>query len=126
MSNAFEALISVAFILFIVVVALAAAGHHAGVDTPRGESEYTGYVVDVEHNKGLVLKTTQVHMKTQPRSSSKETFCVMDKKTDHLQALRNALTNQSRVTISYSRPVYVSRFNCNPGLSIVRNVTNEQ
>lgn len=111
--------------LVAAAIIIAAIGAFIGFGTPRGQSQYTGHVVDVEHDKGIVLPTTQVHMKTNPRSSSKETFCVMDEQNpEHLERLRGAARNNSRVTVTYSRPLFVWRGKCDTGLSVVKNVAS--
>lgn len=106
----------------VVVVALLLYGF-LGLSATRGASTYTGQVVDIEHEKGLFLKTSQVHLKTNLESSEAETFCVHPSEVDeHLPILRRALRNNQQVTISYSRPLWVSPSECQSGLSMVDDV----
>lgn len=107
----------------ITVVLWAALMAVLGLSTVRGQSDYTGYVVDMEYEKGIVFKTTQVKMKTHPRSSEHETFCVKVPDNGHqVDALREALAEQRRIRVEYSRPLYVPVWECDTGLSIVRDI----
>lgn len=95
----------------------------AGVDEVRGESSYTGQVVDVEYEKGMLLQTTQLKVKTDRRSSSHETFCIrIPEDEQHVQTARRALEEGDRVEITYSRPLYVGVWECAQGTSIVQEI----
>jgi len=94
-----------------------------GLAMPRGTSQYSGYVVDVEVDKGIP-PTTQIHVKTHPRSSASEMFCLTGTDEDrHSQRSFAALENRSEVTITYDRPIYVSITDCQRGTSIVRSLS---
>lgn len=90
-----------------------------GFGSARGESTYTGYVVDTEIDKGLIFRTSQVHLKTHPRSSSGEEFCLTTEQ--HEQEAKEYLQNQQKVTVTYSRPLWVSPFSCEAQLSVLQN-----
>lgn len=94
----------------------------SGLGQVRHESQYTGEVVDIENQKGMIMQTTQVHMKTNPRASSHETFCVHPDNREQLDPLRSALRDSERVTITYSRPLYVAPWTCKSGTSIIREI----
>lgn len=114
-------------ILLAAVVVIVAFGVGmtvlAGLSSQRGESTYTGQVVDVEVEKGVVFQTTQGKLKTHRRSSTVETFCVHPSNhDDQVPKLKQALERGDRVRITYSRPLYVSIWDCEAGTSIIRDV----
>lgn len=111
-------------VLFGVLLILAVVvGSLGGVSAARGESAYTGQVVDLENERGLVFQTTQVHLKTDSQASSSEVFCVHpDSRDEHFDELREAASSGDRVTITYSRPYVVPIWQCQSGTSIVRDV----
>jgi len=104
--------------LLIVLAVLFVGAVAVGVDAPRGESTYTGVVVDVEVEKGIPA-TTQAHLKTDPQASSSESFCVLPDNDEHLETLRTAARNGSRVTVTYERPLFVPFWTCERGLSYI-------
>lgn len=85
----------------------------------RGESTYTGYVVDTEIDRGIVFRTSQVYLKTHPRSSAVEAFCLNS--DDLEQKAQDYLNDEQKVTVTYSRPLWVNPMNCEGGLSIVQS-----
>lgn len=106
----------------LVVLPLCYVG--MGLGTARAPSEYTGYVVDVEEDRGPpLLRTTQLKVKTHPRSSTTETFCVAQDSEVVLETAYDAMGNQTRVTIDYERPFFVPRQQCQPQTSLVQNIT---
>lgn len=109
------AVLSLLFTGFVVLI--------GGISDYRAPSDYTGQVVDLEVERGLVFQTTQAHLKTHRRSSEAETFCVHPSNHDEqLPQLREALQNGSRVTVTYSRPRYIPIWECESGTSIIREV----
>ena len=111
------------FIALALVVGLAASAGCLGMATPRSESTYTGYVVDVEYEKGLLFKNTQIHLKTHPRSSAVENFCVIIPEDEQfVQTARDALIDQQRVAVTYERPFYVNPGQCAGGSSLVKDI----
>lgn len=94
-----------------------------GIGQMRAPSDYTGQVVDVEHNKGIIWRTSQLKMKTHRRSSAVETFCLHPKNhEEQLSVVREALRQGYRVQVEYSRPLIVPIWECKTGTSIVRDV----
>jgi hypothetical protein len=90
-----------------------------GFGSMRGESTYTGYVVDAEIDKGLIFRTSTVHMKTHPRSSAVEEFCLPTGEFE--EEAEQALQDQEPVSVTYSRPLWVNPMTCDGGLSIVQS-----
>ncbi|WP_276273626.1 hypothetical protein [Haloarcula litorea] len=76
-------------------------------------------MVDTEIDKGFIFRTSQVHLKTHPRSSAVEEFCLVSDKQE--QKAEQYLRNQQKVTVTYSRPLWVSPFTCDAQLSIVKS-----
>lgn len=108
--------------LAILLVVFVVGSLGAGLGDKRSESAYTGNVVDIENERGLLFVTTQVHVKTDRRSSKAETFCVHPDNRDQLVTLREGLHTDSRVTITYERPRYVPVWTCEQGTSIITDV----
>lgn len=91
-----------------------------GISSMRAESTYTGYVVDVEHDKGVLFRTSQIHLKTHPRSSAVEEFCIHpSNEKEQLEKARQYLQQGEKVDVTYHRPLYVSHWQCEAGLSLV-------
>ena len=111
------AFVALAAVICVGVVLL------AGVSEVRQPSDYTGNVVDIENEKGIIFRTTQAHVKTDRRSSEHETFCVHPDNREQLDTLRDGLQTDNRVTIEYSRPLYVPVWVCQSGTAIIDEVT---
>ncbi|WP_153952876.1 hypothetical protein [Halosegnis longus] len=95
-----------------------------GFGVPKSESSYTGYVVDAEIDSGVITKTTQIHMKTHPQASNSETFCLTEgADSPMVDKIRDSVQNQIRIQVDYSRPFWVSPFECNSGLSTIDAVS---
>lgn len=97
---------------------------YMGISAPVGESSYTGEVVDIQHDKGYIFRTTQVYMKTDPTASAVETFCVQtNKKPELYQSIKQNYEEGNKIQVDYSRPLFVSPFQCQGGLSTVDSVS---
>jgi len=105
----------------IIAVGLLAYGV-MGSGTPRGESEYTGVVVDVVEDKGLAFRPSWVNMKTNSRSSDVQQYCLADEDSEMIDRFYSAMDSGQRVTVSYSRPFWVSPDQCKSGQSIIHDV----
>lgn len=121
--SAFNFVATVVIIACVLLFVGTVAASTLGVSSARGESQYTGVVVDVEEDKGLVFRTSQAHVRTDERASQTETFCVHpDSKEEQIPDLRSALNDQTRVTITYERPRVVPIWTCESGTSIITNI----
>lgn len=110
----------------LVVIMVVGSGCYGflGAGVPRSESTYTGYVVDVEYEKGILFKNTKLLMKTHPRSSAVEQFCVKIPQDKQIyEKGRQALINQERVTIEYERNFWENPEHCMADASIVQDIT---
>lgn len=106
----------------IIVVALLAYGV-MGLASSRGESEYTGHVVDVVEDKGVVFRPTWANMKTSPRSSDIQQYCIHPDDEERLEEeFYAAMEGGERVTVTYSRPLWVSPSECPQDTSIIRDI----
>lgn len=108
--------------IVVVAVILAALTLLAGLGSERHESQYSGQVVDVENQKGLILQTSQAKLKTDSRSSQHETFCIHPDNREQLDPLQKALRDGDRVTITYERPRYVPVWTCQQETSIITDI----
>lgn len=116
-------IVGVIVIGLAIIALIAVAFAMPGTGTPRESSTYTGYVVDVEYEKGYIFENTKVLMKTHPRSSEHEEFCVIvPDDREIVETARTALVNQTRVTVEYSRPLYVNPMHCFYDHSLVRTM----
>lgn len=108
------------FIAGLVLVGGMILAGYLGVGEPRGESTYTGYVVDVEHDRGYIFRTSQLMIKTDTESSIAETFCLNSEQD--VENAKTYLEDQEKIQVEYSRPLWVNPFQCQSGLSIVNNM----
>jgi hypothetical protein len=89
-----------------------------GIGAARGESTYTGYIVDTEIDKGFVFRPSTAHMKTHVRASTHESFCLP---TDQMEQQAMEFQEQEqKIRITYSRPVFVSPTKCDNSVSLVQ------
>lgn len=110
-------------VMMVVGMVVLNGASAVGIGSSVDSSTYTGHVVDIERDSGFLFKTTEVHLKTSAESASSEEFCVLDNKEGtQLPTLTESLKNGTDVNVSYSRPIYVSRWSCESGLSIIREV----
>lgn len=122
MADGIDILMGFLMLAMLLLIVGAIAGV-LGLDSMRAPSEYTGQVIDVEHNKGIVFRTTQLRMKTHVRSSEIETFCIHERNMPgQLEDARQALATGERIRVEYERPLFVWVGECKPGTSIVTNI----
>lgn len=113
----------VALCIVVTVVLLAIIVALTGFGSIRGQSEYTGHVVDVVEDKGVVFRPTWVNMKTDPRSSDIQQYCVLpDDEREILPEFYDAMESGDRVTVTYERPLWVNPNDCNGSQSIITDV----
>lgn len=121
--NIAEKISFVAMAAFVLIVVALIIGMFFGLGTARAPSDYSGHVVDVELDKGMVFRTSQAHLKTHRRSSEGEVFCIPQEREDELgDKLRTAMREGHRVTIEYSRPYIVSPWHCDATTSVIRDI----
>lgn len=112
--------LGVAFVAFLLIGLFAA---FIGFGTPIGDSTYTGIVVDVQHEEGLVWKTSQVVAKTNPQASDEQVFCMMDPtESGLLDKSLDELGQGDRVQISYHRPLWIPLWECPRGALIMDDI----
>lgn len=107
------------------VVLLGALGFYglAGLGDQRAESEYTGHVIDVVEDKGVIFRPSWVNMKTNPRSSDVQKYCIHPSDEDELlPEFYEAMEQGHRVTVTYSRPLWVSPNDCPSGTAIIQDI----
>ena len=92
-----------------------------GFGQARGESTYTGYIVDTEIDRGYIFRTSTAHMKTHFRSSAVESFCLQTEELE--QRAKELQAAEKKVRITYSRPLWVSPAQCDGGLSLIKDIT---
>lgn len=94
-----------------------------GVGERRGQSQYTGHVVDVVEDKGLILQPTWTNMKTDPRSSDIQSYCITpDREDELLPKFYNAMEDGDRYTVTYHRPLWVNPNHCDSGDAIITDI----
>lgn len=106
--------------LVLGLIAISMITGYLGIGEPRGDSTYTGTVVDVEHNRGFIFRTSQVMVKTDQRSSVAEEFCLPTE--EKVQKAKEFLSSGDQITVQYNRPLYVNPFTCDSSLSVVRSM----
>ena len=107
----------------VIVLALIVYGF-LGLGSARAESQYTGVVVDVVEDKGIVFRPSWVNMKPNARSSDIQEYCIHPQRSEGLtDRLYSASEQGVRVTVTYERPLWVSPAQCEPGQPILTGVT---
>ena len=103
---------------------LAATAGCLGIGTPRqNESDYTGYIVDTENERGLIFPNTKIHLKTHPTSGTSEEFCItMPEDEEMLENARVALRDGRRVTVTYQRGIFENPWDCFDNSSMVLDI----
>jgi len=94
-----------------------------GFGTPIGDSTYTGVVVDVQHEEGLVWQTSQVVAKSNAEASDQQAFCMVNPSDSGLlEKSRNTLNDGERVKIQYHRPLWIPLWECPNGALIMDDI----
>lgn len=94
-----------------------------GLGSKRGQSQYTGHVVDVAEDKGVVFTPDWAVMKTDPRSSDKQTFCIRPEDgSELLPQFYSAMESGDRFTVTYHRPLFVWPDTCRSQDAIVTDI----
>lgn len=107
-------------VTIIVIVALICGGiwFFLGFH-PSNSGEHSGYITSVE-KEGVIWKTWKAYVKTDTQSSQEDSYCVTDSGVvDQLKAVQES---GKRVTVIYSRPIWVSPIACNGEPSIIRSI----
>lgn len=113
--------IAVVIALILAAWGLFYAGN--GVGEIRGESQYTGHVIDVVEDKGLIFRPNWINMKTNPRSSDIQSYCIRPSDENSLlPQMYEAMEQGHRVTVSYSRPLWVNPHTCRSSDAILHSV----
>ena len=82
--------------------------------------QHTGYVTSVEKS-GIIFKTWMAYVKTDPQSSQEDTYCVTD--PDALISLQNYEKERLPITVYYSAPMILWKWQCENKLSIINSVS---
>ena len=107
------------FLGWFVIIIIALVGwstiSHIGA---TNEGQHTGYITSVEQ-EGLVWKTWRAYVKTDPQSSQEDAYCVTDPVM--VDVLKSEEDNRDLITVSYSSPFVVFKWECGGENSIIRS-----
>lgn len=106
---------SVVLIVFVVLFLYS----FAFFQTPNS-GQHTGYVTSVEKS-GTIFKTWIIYFKTDPQSSQEDTYCIID--PDVLTNLQNFEKERLPITVYYSAPIILWRWQCENKSSIISSVS---
>jgi hypothetical protein len=81
--------------------------------------QHTGYVSSVEQS-GIIWKTWTAYIKTDPQSSQEDRYCVTD--PDAVSELQGDGASRTLVTVDYSAPLYVWKWQCGSEPSIINSI----
>ena len=97
---------------FVLIGGLGGAdGHHACI------------VTSIEDQHNVTWDSTVVYTKTDPQASNQDTFCVTDPAVR--AKLEAAVRSRARVILHYQNDLFMMRWECNGGDSIVVGVETE-
>ena len=102
--------------VIVVVLFLGLSLSHIG---STNQGQHTGYISAVEKS-GLIWKTWRAYVKTDPQSSQEDDYCVEDDAI--VSALQSAQESRKIVTVSYSLPRLVFKWQCGGESSIIRSI----
>lgn len=117
--------LSVWLVVALVLIALIVGSVYLvkGFGEKRGQSEYTGHVVDVVEDKGVIFSPTWVNMKTNPRSSDIQSYCILPSDEEELlPKFYTAMEDGDRYTVEYQRPLYVNPHQCRNSDAIITDI----
>lgn len=107
------------FLLIVIILAVIFIANFAIFQTPD-KGQHTGYVTSVE-KAGFIIQTYTVFIKTDPQSSQEDTYCVTDPST--IIDLQNYEKERLPVTVFYSAPLILWKWQCSHTDSIINSVT---
>src|ERR1017187_9656964 len=108
--------LGIGLFVIAVIVLLFIANFHI-----PNSGQHTGYVSSVEQS-GLFWKTWTAYIKTDPQSSQEDTYCVTDPSV--VNQLQSAATQRNLVTVYYSAPMVVWKWQCGSEQSIIQNINS--
>ena len=82
--------------------------------------QHTGYITSVEKS-GIIFKTWMAYVKTDPQSSQEGTYCITD--SDTLINLQNYEKERLPITVYYSAPIILWKWQCENKSSIINSVS---
>ncbi len=82
--------------------------------------QHTGFVTSVEKT-GFIIQTYTVYIKTDPQSSQEDSYCVTNPNT--IIDLQNFEKERLPVTVFYSAPLVLWKWQCAHTDSIINSVT---
>jgi uncharacterized protein YxeA len=91
-----------------------------GIFQNPNSGQHTGYITSVEKS-GIILQTWTVYVKTDPQSSQEDTYCVTD--SDTIASLQNYEKERLPVTVYYTAPILLWRWQCGNESSIINSVS---
>lgn len=103
----------------VLIVLALIAGYFSISHIGPNEGQHTGYVTAIEQ-EGIIWKTWRAYIKTDPQSSQEDSYCVQD--TQVIAKLKNAEKNRELITIEYSSPFIVFKWDCDGENSIIKSV----
>src|ERR1035437_6454435 len=101
--------------IILVVLAVLFLYSFAFFQIPNS-GQHTGYVTSVEKS-GIIFKTWIAYVKTDPQSSQEDTYCITD--PDTLISLQSYEKERLPITVYYSAPVILWKWQCGHGASII-------
>jgi hypothetical protein len=107
------------FTLILIILVTIFVATFAIFQTPDN-GQHTGYITSVEKT-GLIIQTYTVFVKTDPQSSQEDSYCVTNPNT--INDLQNYEKERLPVTIFYSAPLILWKWQCSSPNSIINSVT---
>ena len=105
--------------VLVIILVMVFFGLFGIFQTP-GSGQHTGYVTAVDKT-GIIFQTWTAYIKTDPQSSQEDAYCVADPAT--ITALQNYEKDRSLVTIYYSEPIVVWKWQCAHQASIIHSIS---
>jgi uncharacterized protein YxeA len=90
-----------------------------GIFQAKYSGQHTGYVTSVEKS-GVIFQTWTAYIKTDPQSSQEDTYCITN--PNIITDLQNYEKERIPITIYYSAPVILWKWQCEKKASIINSV----
>ena len=117
--NSDDKLIYSGITIVVVIVVLFLLSICLGSFRVPNSGQHTGYVSSVEQS-GIIWQTWTAYIKTDPQSSQEDAYCVTD--PDVVSELQEDGASRTLVTMDYSAPLYVWKWQCGNEPSIINGI----
>lgn len=93
--------------MFLMLPAIVFGSSLGGFRQPVQHGVYTGEIVDVQEQRGLIFKTNEIDTKTNERSSDPVSWCIEESRPELLEKAQRLTDSKAQVRIEYHDEFFV-------------------